>query len=209
MRWISAIGSRQLVRALAGAARQQVWPALTPILRWIDQGMGWTLFGFGREGARPLLAMLAGSMVSLLVFVLSALLIAVQVASAQLTPRVIAATFLRDRVVKFTIGLVVFTFMLCIGVLGRTEGAVLQLSTSICILASLASLAMFLFLVDYSLKSLRPVSLVHRVAVEGFQVVEDVYPHLLGEALDRRRSTPPSLPGAPDRTIHHEGASAV
>ena len=182
---------------------------LIPLLREIDRAADWTLFEFGMDGARALLAMLAASMLSLLVFVLSALLIAVQVASAQLTPRVIAATFLRDRAVKFTIGLVVFTFMLCIGVLGRSEDRVLQLSTTICVLASLASIAMFLFLVDYSLKSLRPVSLVHRVAAEGFKVVEGVYPHLLGEAMDRRRSTRPSRPGTPDRTLHHAGESAV
>ncbi len=124
--------------------------------------------------------MLAASMLSLLVFMLSSLLIAVQIASAQLTPRVIAVTFLRDRPVKFTIGLVVFTFMLSIGVLGRSEDAVLQLSTAVCILASLVSIAMFLFLVDYALKALRPVSVVGRVAAEGFKVVEDVYPASAG-----------------------------
>jgi uncharacterized membrane protein len=153
--------------------------------------------------------MLAASMLSLLVFVLSALLIAVQVASAQLTPRVIAATFLRDRPVKFTIGFVVFTFMLCIGVLGRSEDQVLQLSTMICILASLVSIAMFLVLVDYALKSLRPVSLVSRVAAEGFKVVEDVYPHLRGAEIDRRRTTRISPPRPPDRTLLHAGESAV
>ena len=83
----------------------------------------------------------------------------------------IAATFLRDRPVKFTIGLVIFTFLLSIGVLGRTEDMVLQLSTTICILSSLASIALFLLLVDYALKSLRPVSLVARVAAEGFKIV--------------------------------------
>jgi len=36
---------------------------------------------------------------------------------------------LRDRPVEFTIGLVVFTFLLAIGVLGRSEDKVLQLST--------------------------------------------------------------------------------
>jgi len=76
--------------------------ALTPFLRHLDQVAGWMLLGFGLDGARALLAMLAASMLTLLVFVLPALLIAVQVASTQLTPRVIAATFLRDRPVQFT-----------------------------------------------------------------------------------------------------------
>jgi uncharacterized membrane protein len=182
---------------------------LLPILRQLDRATGWSLFDFGLDGARAVLAMLAAAMLSLLVFVLSALLIAVQVASAQLTPRVIAATFLRDRPVKFTMGLVVFTFMLCVGVLGRSEERVLQLSTTICVMASLASIAMFLVLVDYALKSLRPVTLVARVAAEGFRVVEDVYPHLRGAKIDWRRSTRPSLAAAPDRTVLHAGDSAV
>jgi uncharacterized membrane protein len=179
------------------------------LLRKLDQAMGWTLMGFGLDGARALLAMLAASMLTLLVFLLSSLLIAVQVASAQLTPRVIAATFMRDRPVKFTIGVVVFTFMLSIGVLGRSEESVLQLSTMVCILASIASIAMFLFLVDYALKSLRPVSVVGRVAAEGFKVLEEVYPYLVGAEVDRRRSTLASKPGPAERTIHHEGSSAV
>jgi uncharacterized membrane protein len=182
---------------------------LVPFLRRLDQATGWTVLGFGLDGARALLAMLAASMLSLLVFVLSALLIAVQVASAQLTPRVIAATFLRDRPVKFTIGVVVFTFMLSIGVLGRSEESVLQLSTAICILASVVSIALFLLLVDYALKALRPVSVVRGVAAEGFHVVEDVYPHLVGTEIDRRRSKLAAEPGPADRTIHHEGNSAV
>ena len=212
MSWIRRYRIWTFVRSalwLVPLASMFVALAVTAILRQIDHATGWAILGFGLGGARALLAMLAASMISLLVFVLSALLIAVQVASAQLTPRVIAATFLRDRAVKFTIGLVVFTFMLSIGVLGRSDDSVLQLSTAICILASLASIAMFLVLVDYSLKSLRPVSLVARVAVEGFKVVEDVYPHLRGAEIDRRRSTRPSVPAAPDRTIPHAGGSGV
>jgi uncharacterized membrane protein len=190
MRWIQRYRIWTFVRSalwLVPLGSMLLAVVLLPLLRWIDQATGWTLFGYGLDGARALLAMLAASMLSLLVFLLSALLIAIQVASAQLTPRVIAATFLRDRPVKFTIGLVVFTFMLSVGVLGRSEESVLQLSTTVCILASLASIAMFLFLVDYALKALRPVSVVAGVAADGFKVLEDVYPHLLGTEIDRRR----------------------
>jgi uncharacterized membrane protein len=212
MRWIQRYRISTFVRSalwLVPLASMLLALLLTPLLRRIDQATDWTLFGFGLEGARALLAMLAASMLSLLVFVLSALLIAVQVASAQLTPRVIAATFLRSRSIKSTIGLVVFTFMLSVGVLGRSEESVLQLSTAICILASIASIAMFLFLVDSALKALRPVSVVAGVAAEGFKVLEDVYPHLLGTEVDRRRSRLASKPGPADRTIPHEGNSAV
>jgi uncharacterized membrane protein len=212
MRWIQRHRLASFVRSalwLVPIASLLLAVLLAPLLRRLDVALGCTLFGFGLDGARALLAMLAASMLSLLVFVLSSLLIAVQVASAQLTPRVIAATFLRDRPVRFTIGLVVFTFMLSIGVLGRSEEAVLQLSTALSILASIASIAMFLFLVDYALKALRPVSVVGRVAAEGFEVLDDVYPHRLETQRDRRRSTRPGSLPPPARTIPHAGDSAV
>jgi uncharacterized membrane protein len=63
---------------------------LNPILREIDEATGWAWLGFGPNGSRALLGMIAASMLSFLVFLFSALLIAVQLASAQLTPRVIA-----------------------------------------------------------------------------------------------------------------------
>ena len=212
MRWIQRYRLSTFVRSalwLVPLLSMLLAIALTPILRWIDQGEGWVLFGFGVDGARALLAMLAASMLSLLVFMLSSLLIAVQIASSNLTPRVIAVTFMRDRPVKFTIGIVVFTFMLSIGVLGRSEASVLQLSTAVCIVASLVSIALFLFLVDYALKALRPVSVVGRVAMEGFKVIEDVYPDLLGTKIDRRRTTFPVRPGPAERTIFHGSTSCV
>ena len=212
MRWIQRHRITSFVRSalwLAPVASVLLATAAIPSLRALDRATGWIVLGFGTQGARAMLAMLAASMLSLLVFLLSALVIAVQVASAQLTPRVIAATFLRNRPVKFTVGLVLFTFLLAVGVLARTEESVLQLSTATCIAASLVSIAMFLFLVDYTLKALRPVSVVARVAGAGFGVIDEVYPHRLGAAVDRSRSTRAASPGPPDRTLHHAGDSAV
>jgi uncharacterized membrane protein len=178
-------------------------------LRAIDARADWQLLGFGLAGARALLAMIAASMLSFLVFLFSALMIAVQIASAQLSPRVIATTFLRDRPVKFTIALIVLTYMLSIGVLGRSEEKVLQLSTLVCILLSITTIGMFLYLVDYSLKAMRPVSVVDRVATIGRSVIESVYPHSRDAARDARRSVLEARPGPPERTLQHEGASAV
>jgi membrane protein len=49
---------------------------------------------------------------SFIVFTFGSLLVAIQVAGGQLTPRVIATTLLRDKVVKYTVGLFVFTLLL-------------------------------------------------------------------------------------------------
>jgi uncharacterized membrane protein len=212
MRWIHLYRIQSFLRStlwLVPLVSMLLALLCVPLLREIDERTRWTLLGFRMDGTRALLAMLAASMLTLLVFVLSALLIAVQVASAQLTPRVIAATFLRDRPIKFTIGLVVFAFLLSVGVLGRSEETVLQLSTAACLITSLASIALFLLLVDYTLRELRPVSLVARVAADGMRVVRDVYPFPLGAEIDRRRSTLSVRPATADRTLLHAGDSAV
>ena len=182
---------------------------LTPILRKIDQATGWELLGFGPSGSRALLGMIAASMLSFLVFLFSALLIAVQIASAQLTPRVIATTFLQDRPVKGTIGLIVLTYTLSIGVLGRSEETVLQLSTLVCGLLTLVAIGMFLYMIDYSLKALRPVSVIERVATSGRKVIHDVYPDALGAERDIRRTVLTTRRAVPDRTLVHADSSSV
>ena len=46
-----------------------------PAVRWLDRETGRVVFGFGAEGARVVLGTLAGSMLTFIVFVLSATLI--------------------------------------------------------------------------------------------------------------------------------------
>ena len=132
MRWIhrhrlaSFLESSHWVMWLASALLAL---AMTPLLRRIDAATQWSVLDFGLEGARALLSVLAGSLLSMLVFLLSGLLIAVQLASSQLTPRVVSVAIMRRGPVKYTVALVVFTFLLSVGVMGRTEGSALQLST--------------------------------------------------------------------------------
>ncbi|HLA80112.1 MAG TPA: DUF2254 family protein [Thermoleophilia bacterium] len=64
-----------------------------PGIRWLDYKLGWQLLNFTPDGARAILSGLSSSMLTFLVFVLSALLLAVQLASAQMTPRIIAMAF--------------------------------------------------------------------------------------------------------------------
>src|SRR5215470_2901198 len=66
---------------------------VAPAVRWVERETGWAVFGFSADGARAVLGALVGSMLTFIVFVLSATLIVVQLASGQLTPRVIAIVF--------------------------------------------------------------------------------------------------------------------
>src|SRR6476469_9216202 len=66
------------------------------------------------DTAKVVLSTLAASMFTFVVFVSSALLIAVQLASAQLSPRMIALVF-RSSVTRFALTLFVFTFCFLTG----------------------------------------------------------------------------------------------
>jgi uncharacterized membrane protein len=60
-----------------------------PLVRWVDRRLDWSCFNVTPDGARAVLGSLSGSMLTFLVFALSALLLVVQLASGQLTPRII------------------------------------------------------------------------------------------------------------------------
>jgi len=77
-------------------------------LYWFDTETGW-VSKVDPEGTRAVLGTLSGSMFTFIVFVCSALLVAFQLASAQLTPRIIGIVF-RDAVVQWSLTLFVFSF---------------------------------------------------------------------------------------------------
>ena len=89
--------------------------------------------------------------------------ILIQVAGGQYTPRIIATTLLRDNVIRYTVGLFVFTFLFAIKALNRTETTVHQLVAFVTGLLGLICIVAFLFLIDYAARMLRPVSLIRRV----------------------------------------------
>src|SRR5262245_8885855 len=82
--------------------------AVVRLFHRLEESMGWEL-AIHPDAARAVLGMLAASMFTFIVFVSSALLIAVQLASAQLSPRIIAMLF-RDPVTKLSLTVFVFTF---------------------------------------------------------------------------------------------------
>ena len=81
-------------------------------LHWLEVAMGWHA-SVSPDTARTVLGALGGAMFTFIVFVCSSLLLVVQLASAQLTPRVIGTMF-RDR------------FELGVGDLRRVEHAVAE-----------------------------------------------------------------------------------
>lgn len=143
--------------------------------------------------------------ISFLVFTFGSLLVAIQVASGQLTPRIIATTLLRDNVIRSTVGLFCFGLLLAIGARNRVE-TIPHFIVSITAILGLVSTVAFLYLIDYAARLLRPVSIVWRVGEKGLRVIDEVYPR----PIDEPRDTPARQDlGPPARTISHEGNSGV
>jgi uncharacterized membrane protein len=177
------------------------------VVRTVDAHTTWAPIDLGVEGAKVLSGAVVTLSLSFIVFTFGSLLVAIQVASGQYTPRIIATTLLRDNVIRFTVGLFIFALIFAIKTLDRTEMVVPQLPTYFSALLGLACITAFLFLIDYAARMLRPVSLVQRVGEYGLRVIKSVYPTKLAQS-------PAAAPGPPEvgpveRTMLHVGTSAI
>ena len=117
---------------------------------------------------------------SFLVFTFGSLLVAIQVAGGQYTPRIIATTLLRDNVIRVVSGIFVFTMLWANRTLNLIGGDhVPQFQVLLTGVFGMISLIAFLLLIDYAARLLRPISLVARIGNEGIKVIEAVYPVVL------------------------------
>jgi uncharacterized membrane protein len=194
--WIAPAGSVLLALAVAAA------------LQALDAATRWQMSGYTPNGARTLLGALVASALSFVVFTFSILLVAVQIASANLSPRVIAS-FLDDGKLKVVLASFVFTYTYAAAVLGRIEDTVPQLSMAVAIGSSLVSIVAFLYLIDHSARSLRPVAVVDRVALEAQGVIRSVYPRSFAEEGEASRDPSDPPLASPSITTAHDGASGV
>ena len=176
----------------------------------LDGWAGWSvpLLSYGPTGLTAGLQTLITLSISFLVFTFGSLLVALQVASGQLTPRIIATTLLRDKAIRFSVGLFILSLLSSTGALVRLDTAGPHMIVTVAFVLGLASIATFLFLIDYAARLLRPVSIVWRVGEEGLTVIKNVYPDLIeGPA----RPSPSSRPrgDVPRRVLLHQGRSGV
>lgn len=92
----------------------------------IDARRAWTVRVFGVTGAHALFEAIITLTLSFIVFTFSSLLVAIQIAGGQYTPRIIATTLLRDNAIRYAVGLFVFTYLFAIKALAWTESTVHQ-----------------------------------------------------------------------------------
>jgi len=180
---------------------------VAPAVRWLDRETGWKVFDFSPEGARAVLSVLVGSMLTFIVFVLSATLIVVQLASGQWTPRVIRLV-LATPGVKIALGILTFAYTYTLAALGRVDASVPDLHVGIAVLLNLACIVVFFLFVQRLSSALRPDSLVQLVAHRAEQVIDEVYP-LLFDPKHEEMPRSQVLPALPAEEIEFTGQAGV
>jgi uncharacterized membrane protein len=173
----------------------------------IDDSLGWRPDWFlGEAGPRVVVQTIVNLALTFLIFTLGSLLVAIQVAGGQLTPRIIASTLLNNNALRFIIGLLIFTFLFAMGTSARLEAGPAPLSALLAGLLGLVSLAAFLFLIDYAARMLRPVSILWLVGEKGRAIIRSVYPQVLnqtGATARPRTQLPPPTAVVPH--VRHSG----
>ena len=173
----------------------------------LHERLGWVpWFGATPGGTSEALNTVETLTISFIVFTFGSLLVAIQVASGQLTPRIIATTLLRNNVIRFTVGLFIFTMLFAAGTGVRLDSTVTHPAVAIAWALGVVSIAAFLFLIDYTARLLRPVSILWRIGEQGIKVVESVFPNLVEAP---RPARTPTVPGAATRVVEHDGTSAI
>ena len=180
---------------------------LTRVFHGLGDWLQWTLLDFSMSGARAMFEAVVTATLTFVVFTFGSLLVAIQVASGQMTPRIIATTLLRDRLVKYTVGLFIFTLLLALSAQDRLGTSVNQLVAFVIAILGLSSFAAFFYLIDYASRLLRPISMLSTVGNYGLMVIEMVYPDPSVDPVPHDSQRPKI--GLPDRTILHRGTSEI
>ncbi|WP_187471038.1 DUF2254 domain-containing protein [Luteimonas viscosa] len=152
------------------------------------------MFAVGADGARELMATVAGSMVTVAGVVFSITIVALAQTSTQYTSRVLR-NFMRDRGNQVVLGvfLGVFAYCLCVmrtitGSDGDAEGFVPLVAATAGLLLALVAVAFLVFFIHHVAASIQSGAITHGIAVDTLDTIDTVFPDaLVGEEtpLDR------------------------
>ena len=188
-----------LAAVLLGAG--MIWLDVRLGTSWME-GVSWHQ-QMGVAGAREVLSIIAGSMITVAGVVFSITMVALSHASTQFGPRVLT-NFMSDRGNTVTLGTFIATFLYCLMVLRTIRGGeddfVPQLSVVGALLLAACSIAVLIYFINHVSQSIH---ISHVVARIGEQLVEDAskrFPDLIGHEPDAPR-VPPPLPDSAWGTV--------
>ena len=173
---------------------------LVPIDHLVDQSVSGDLssilFAGGPDSARLVLSTIAAAMLSFTGLVFTVTMLVLQLASSQLSPRVMR-TFLRDRVNQTVLGLFVATFLYSLLILREVRTPTVSspfvpvIAVTVAYLLLVASVAAFVFYIHHMTQAIRAASVLHSVGDETRGAIDRLYPEGIG---DEPEAPVPALP---------------
>jgi uncharacterized membrane protein len=145
------------------------------------------LFGAGAEGARGMMATIAGSMMTVVGVTFSMILVVLAMASSQYTSRILR-NFMRSRVTQVVLGIFAGIFTYCLIVL-RTirsgdEGAfVPSLAVFFGFVLALGGIGALMFFIHHIASSIQASSIIASIAQETIAAIDRLFPENLDKGL--------------------------
>jgi uncharacterized membrane protein len=143
-------------------------------------------FGGSPDGARSLLSTISASMLTFTALVFSITMLVLQLASSQLSPRVMR-TFLRDRSNQVVLGLFIATFLYTLLVMREVRSPaegdpfVPALSVWVAVVLAVASIAAFIHYIDHMAHAIQSATVIRNIARETRGALEQLYPAGIGD----------------------------
>jgi uncharacterized membrane protein len=140
------------------------------------------LFGAGPEGSRTMLAAIAGSMITVAGVVFSVTLVALSLASAQYSPRVIR-TFMQDRPTQIVLGVFVAVFVYCLIVIRSVRGGdggvfVPSLAVFGGMVLALVAIGFLVYFIHHLALAIESSTILARLTETTIDAIDDLYPLL-------------------------------
>lgn len=164
--------------------------ALAMALLALDQQLGsrpsdrWpALFAVGADGARELMATIAGSMITVAGVVFSITIVALAQAATQYTSRVLR-NFMRDRGNQIVLGvfLGVFAYCLCVmRTINSTDSDTLVplVAATVGLLLALVAVAFLVYFIHHVAASIQSGEVTRGIAADTLHTIDNVFPDLL------------------------------
>ncbi|MFN8037661.1 MAG: DUF2254 domain-containing protein [Acidimicrobiales bacterium] len=182
-------GHRDRRAILADHLRNRLWViptlfglgallAAVAIARWFQGATGFIGYLGDRDSARSALGTISSAMLTFLGLVFSISVVALQIASGQLSPRVMRV-FQRDRRTQVVLGVFLATFVFSLTAmveLGEAEAVAAAPLIGLSLVLVGASLVAFLVYLQHITTSLRAVTVIEAIAAETRVAIDDVYP---------------------------------
>lgn len=160
--------------------------------------------GFSASTATQLLQAIAGAAVAFTGFAFSVLLLVVQLASSQLSPRATRIAY-RGALSKVSLGLWVGTLTYSVSLLESVTGDfVPQVSVAVAGVLVFVSVVVFLLLIGRTSRILRPGPMADLIAREGHRVIARLHPNPVGVA-----EPAPAMAADGGEAVRHEGPGGV